>query len=96
MDDLKSCPFCGSKKLKMQGTQRRIGVTGTDEPVAHETYSVRCNVCHARGGTVGGKIILTRLRVRESELPDWASSRESLKEKAIEAWNRRTNDGKVH
>lgn len=91
-DLLKSCPFCGSKKLKIQGTQRKIGVTGTDEPVAHETYSVRCNVCHARGGAVSGKVILTRLRLRESELPKWASSRESLKEKAIKAWNRRASD----
>lgn len=59
-EELKKCPFCGSKKLKIQGTQRKIGATGTDEPVA-----------------------------RESELPNWASSRESLKEDAIEAWNRR-------
>ena len=92
MDDLKPCPFCGNKKLKIQGTRIKIGATGIDEPVAHETYSVRCNVCHARGKTVGGKIILTRLRVRESDLPDWASSRDSLKEKAIEAWNRRMNN----
>lgn len=92
-EELKPCPFCGSKKLKIQGTQRKIGATGTDEPVARETYSVRCNVCHARGGATGGKIILTRLRLRESELPDWASSRDSLKEKAIEEWNRRTDDG---
>lgn len=96
MNDLKPCPFCGNKKLKIQGIQRKIGVTGTDELVAHETYSVRCNVCHARGGSAGGKIILTRLRLRESELPDWASSRESLKEKAIEVWNRRMNDAKIY
>lgn len=96
MNELKSCPFCGSNKLKIQGSGRRIGVTGTDEPVAIETFSIRCNVCHARGGTVGGKVILTRLRVREIELPNWASSRDSLKEKAIEAWNRRTNDAEVH
>ncbi len=90
--ELKPCPFCGSKKLKIQGTGRRIGVIGTDEPVTRETFSVRCNVCHARGGAVGGKVILTRLRLRESELPNWASSRDSLKEKAIEAWNRRTSN----
>ncbi len=95
-EELKTCPFCGSKKLKIQGTHRRIGRTGTDEPVARETFSVRCNVCHARGGAVGGKVILTRLRLRESELPNWASSRDSLKEKAIEAWNRRASDEQVH
>lgn len=88
-EELKRCPFCGSKKLKILGTQRKIGVIGTYEPVARETYSVRCNVCHARGGAAGGKVILTRLRLRESELPNWASSRDSLKEKAIEEWNRR-------
>lgn len=95
-EELKSCPFCGSKKLKIQGTRRKIGATGTDEPVARETYSVRCNVCHARGGAVGGKVILTRLRLRESELPNWASSRESLKQKAIETWNRRASDAEVY
>lgn len=94
-DLLNPCPFCGSKKLKIQGTQRKIGATGTDEPVACETYSVRCNVCHARGGAVSGKVILTRLRLRESELPNWASSKEALQEKAIKVWNRRTNDEKV-
>lgn len=94
--NLRKCPFCGSKKLKIQGTRRKIGATGTDEPVVRETYSVRCNVCHARGEAVGGKVILTRLRLRESELPNWASSRESLKEKAIEAWNRRASDEQIH
>ncbi len=93
---LRKCPFCGSKKLKIQGTQRKIGATGTDETVTRETYSVRCNVCHARGGAVSGKVILTRLRLRESELPNWASSRESLKEKAVKAWNRRTNNEQIH
>lgn len=95
-EELKPCPFCGSKKLKIQGTQRKIGATRTDEPVARETYSVRCNVCHARGGAVGGKVILTRLRLRESELPNLASSRESLQENAIKAWNRRASDERVH
>lgn len=95
-EELKPCPFCGSKKLKIQGTHGRIGATGTDEPVTRETYSVRCNVCHARGGAVGGKVILTRLRLRESELPNWASSKDSLKEKAIGAWNRRASDEQIH
>lgn len=96
MDELQPCPFCGSKKLKIQCIQKKIGVTGICDFVVHATYSVRCNVCHARGSAVGGKVILTQLRQHESELPDWASSRESLKENAIKAWNRRTNDVEIY
>lgn len=40
---LKSCPFCGSNKLKVDKNTRNGRIA----------YSVRCNICHARGGTSG-------------------------------------------
>ena len=45
-DNLKPCPFCGSKKLKLE-KKRTVYKR-------HKAYtaSVRCNCCHARGGTV--------------------------------------------
>lgn len=40
---LKPCPFCGSNKLKVDKNTRNGRIT----------YSVRCNICHARGGASG-------------------------------------------
>lgn len=40
---LKPCPFCGSIKLKVDKNTRNGRIT----------YSVRCNICHARGGASG-------------------------------------------
>lgn len=43
---LKPCPFCGSTKLKIN--QKSTKHNGEKAYVA----SIRCNVCHARGGAV--------------------------------------------
>lgn len=40
---LRPCPFCGATKLKIDKQTRNGRIT----------YSVRCNCCHARGGTSG-------------------------------------------
>lgn len=40
---LNPCPFCGATKLKIDKQTRNGRIT----------YSVRCNCCHARGGTSG-------------------------------------------
>ena len=39
--ELKPCPFCEYDKLKLDQKTRGSNIT----------YSVRCNRCHARGGT---------------------------------------------
>ncbi len=88
--ELKPCPFCGSTKLKLESKNYRTGWTGIDARVEQETYSVRCNVCHARGGAVGGKVIKSRLDVYRDNVPNWAVTTEELKQRAIEAWNKRT------
>lgn len=44
--ELKPCPFCGYDKLKLDQKMRGSNIT----------YSVRCNRCHARGGSRGASI----------------------------------------
>ena len=93
MTELKPCPFCGSGKLKIESKSVRAGYTGIGALVEHDTYTVRCNVCHARGGTVGGKVIKSMRYMYKDKMPEWATTDDALKEKAIEAWNRRAEDG---
>ena len=93
MAELKPCPFCGSTKLKIESKSRYAGCTGIDALVEQDTYSVRCNVCHARGGTGGGRVIKSHLYVYRDNMPEWAVTSEELKQKSIEAWNRRAGDG---
>ena len=94
MPDLKPCPFCGSTKLKLERKSSRCGFNGLDERVDRHTFSVRCNICHARGVTVSGKVIyrVMRWNIENLKLPDWATTDDVLEEKAIEAWNRRAGE----
>lgn len=44
--ELKPCPFCGSTSLKVESKHNgQWSNTGT------HSATVRCNKCHARGGT---------------------------------------------
>ena len=92
--ELKPCPFCGSSKLKVDRKSTFSGYNGADQRVEQHTYSVRCNVCHARGSTVGGKVIpgFKLFCMGEYPLPDWATTDDVLEAKAIMAWNRRISD----
>lgn len=87
MTDLKPCPFCGSTKLKIERKRsRNVGRTEM------HTYSVRCNVCHARGSTVSGRIMSDPWALC-SQTSEWFMTDEMLEEKAVEAWNRRAENG---
>lgn len=48
--DGKSCPFCGGSKLSVACK------TKNDYKGSFKTYSIRCNSCHARGGTISGYV----------------------------------------
>lgn len=58
---LKPCPFCGSDKLKVDSVSRYSGIRGYEY-----TFSVRCNKCHARGGTAKGGWIEAEERAIEN------------------------------
>lgn len=90
--ELEPCPFCHSVKAKLEKKSALAGYNGLDMRVNLEAYSVRCNVCHARGPTVSGKIIVGGL-LDGCDLPSWATDRATLKRKAAEAWNRRADHG---
>lgn len=93
MAELKPCPFCGGTKLKVESKSVLDGYIDDICRVERMTYSVRCNSCHARGGVAGGRVINSfRLTMAEKDLPEWATTDTKLKEKAIEAWNRRANN----
>ena len=93
MEELKPCPFCGSTKTKLASKRAKAGYTGIDAIVYQMSYSVRCNVCHARGSTYGGKVIASHLDVYRNNIPKWATTYEELEELAVEAWNRRAKNG---
>lgn len=95
MADLKPCPFCGGTKLKIDRKSRLARWNGLDMRVEMHTFSVRCNTCHARGGTAGGRVIYTPW-TRCAPLPDWVTTDKALEAKAIEAWNRRADNGRMH
>lgn len=88
--ELKPCPFCGGTTLKIEGQCKTTSYSknrGLDE----FRCSVRCNKCHARGGTASGYTrnafyALNEIGKELLKHPD------QIKEKAIEAWNRRAQD----
>ena len=75
---LRSCPFCGGTKFKIDCKSVRD----------RETYSVRCNKCHARGGTYG----IARVNRQQFSYKEIEAQRDTAKQMVIEAWNRRATD----
>lgn len=87
MADLKLCPFCESDKLKIEMKKKGTRYFGIAQ-LENYTASVRCNACHARGGTVSGYVRNRRF----VEAADWLKdeiSIEELERRAIESWNTR-------
>lgn len=72
--ELKPCPFCGSYKLKFE--KKATKYKGCKAYVAY----IRCNSCHARGGTVTNLTIPYAIK-------------EDVEREAYNRWNRRENDG---
>ena len=87
-NELKPCPFCGSKKLKIEGKSRK---KLSYEGLEHLTVAVRCNKCHARGGTASGytRYALYSLTKKGAELME---TEYTIRKRAIDAWNRRADN----
>ena len=85
---LKPCPFCGSTKLKIDSKGRTISYLHIDVITA----SVRCNICHSRGGTASGECGNYFSGIPKSEK---LTTKAEIEQRAIEAWNRRENDAQT-
>ena len=73
------CPFCGKTKTTIDCKSKN------EYRGYYQTYSVRCNRCHARGGTVGGYVKKNSYCKEDIVV----YSPDELKSKAIELWNNR-------
>ena len=86
---LKPCPFCGSRKLKIEvkngGTRYRNELM---QRVNYKIYTVRCNSCFARGGTSGG-LVGDRDISPKANIAHLLDDPRDLRERAVELWNRR-------
>lgn len=73
------CPFCGKTRFSVdcKSAIHNIGY--------YQTYSVRCNSCHARGATVSG---YTK-KYRDGLEPIVIVPEEILIQQAIAKWNER-------
>lgn len=76
-NELLPCPFCGSTSLKIESKHN-----GTHYWTGTHSATVRCNKCHARGGTASCKVEKSIIRADSA-----------TEQKAIEAWNRRAANG---
>lgn len=77
IQQLKPCPFCGGTSLKIESKHN-----GTHYYTGTHSATVRCQKCHARGGTASCKVEKGKYRA-DSE----------TEQRAIEAWNRRIDNG---
>ena len=82
---LNPCPFCGSEKLKIETKSGRIHYYEKNGMKSWQNvvFSVRCNSCHARGGTFSIDLPISGL------LGDLKNKKKEATDKAIERWNRR-------
>lgn len=87
MADLRICPFCESDKLKIDMKKKGTRYFGIGQ-LEYYTASVRCNVCHARGGAVSGFVRNRRFVDKDDWLKDEISI-EELERGAVEKWNTR-------
>ena len=94
MAELKPCPFCGAKsKIKIESRKREVWRNGFGDYAEYRTFHVRCTVCNARGGTVGGMCGNPERIVKMYGEVVELHSFKYYEAKAITAWNRRADNG---
>lgn len=82
------CPFCGSTSLIVDKKSRLAGFNGLEERIEWHIYSVRCNKCKARGPVTSGLVFAVK-NYHNLPDPDWATTDEEIKSRAIDLWNGR-------
>lgn len=88
MDKLKPCPFCGHKGISIMHKEvKYLGANGIGyKKHIYKAYA-RCNKCFSRGKPITFEWI--------SNIPGCGLTLKEHDAEAIEAWNRRTDNGKV-
>ena len=107
MAELKPCPFCGGKGKVSFKDKYWGGWNGRGDHQKSYSVQVICNKCHSRGKpittgwlmnphpyltTYCGRYNETDLRIQS--VKDATEMFKPYVERAIEAWNRRAEDGK--
>lgn len=99
---LRQCPFCAWSGVKVQKKERGyywIESLVAEIRIEKAAYYVVCNRCKARGGVATGRFVgyvrtanfdgLFGECKQEVPLPDWVTTREAVKQRAIDMWNTR-------
>lgn len=83
---VKLCPFCGSNKSKLYSKNGKIHYYEKDGMKSWQNVvmSVRCNSCHARGGTASVDLPSGGITTQEMK-----QKKQDAITKAIEKWNER-------
>ena len=81
--ELKPCPFCGGEKLDY--SEKRVYCDSSTNVYYHA--AIYCRKCHAYGRRVLSEKAWCRDYTAQQALLN------GLREKAIEAWNRRVDNG---
>lgn len=102
------CPFCGWDGVKVQKKERGyywMGSLVAEIRIEKAAYYVVCNRCKARGGVATGKFVgyvrtydfigpFDEVK-KEVPIPEWATTRDDVKRRAVEMWNRRANSEQI-
>ena len=79
---------CGSEKLKVDKTSGIIKRLSPVSRIEYRKYSVRCNVCHARGPVVSGIVFPSEFKGKIPErIKKDVRTEEELEREAKRAWN---------
>lgn len=87
---IKPCPFCGSGKarLAIKNGPKRHSLKDGISTWQTVTYTVRCNICNARGGTASYDKGIGNSFYSKNEINEFLA-----KKAAVEKWNERTEGG---
>lgn len=97
MEELKPCPFCGSKDVELEC---RMWCNGYGE-YSHDNLHVMCHNCYAQGPNIhretfsgrtkyGYKYLTRHPELRKKLDEQYEEYKEQKKQQAIDAWNKRS------
>ena len=90
MEELKPCPFCGGKAKVMAREKKFFGWRGNGLKVKSYFAYCACNRCRARGNPVSTSPSSEEPITYTGKYRKWFLP---YIDRAVEAWNRRADDG---